>query len=260
MAYGRIFPIWKDIEQDPQAGIPELPNWGIGRNNSGGFGTGNNLRKFKPSATGDFGAWQPGQNSADSLLRDIFKQSTEGTTRSFDTAANRLRERVDAMGQSKKASAMQGMRGLGGSGLANRRSEQVDSDSLFSYGQGLSELEAEFENARQQGLQTALGAGRSIQEFDQSLNQLGQQDFGQRRSAMNDASIANSQMGFQRANAMDNLFSEDRRASRANSLQMFLEQMRDRRERDISRENNDTQLKIGRRGDLSKILQLLEGL
>lgn len=257
----RIMPIYMDLPGRDRMGIPELPNWGLPYQGGGGMGLGANLRKFKPNAGSDLGPFQAGGNSADSMLREIFRQSTEGTTRSFDTAANRLRERVDAAGQSKKATASQGMRGLGGrSGFSNRRSEEIDQDSLFSYGQGLSALEAEFENSRQQGLQTALGAGRSIQDFDQSLNQINQQDFGQRRGAMNDASIANSQIGFNRANAMDSLFGEDRRASRANSLQMLLEQMRDRRERDISRDSNETQLKLGKRGDLAKILAMLEGL
>lgn len=260
----RIAPIYMDVPRsgdDPMMGIPELPNWGL-PSSGGGMGVGANLRKFKPSASGGYGSWQGAiPNSASGMLDRIFREATDGSTRSFDTAANRLRERVDALGQSQKAGVTQGMRGLGGrSGFSSRRQDQVDQNSLFSYGQGLAELEAEFEKTRQQGLQTALGAAGEVSGFDRLMNQLNQQDFGQLRNAANESAIANSQMGFNRANSLDSLFQREGESRRGDALQLLLERMRDRRERDIEGDRNRTQLELGKRNDLSKILALLEGL
>lgn len=261
MAYNRLFPIFADVPQgDPEMGIPELPNWGINPRGMSGGGVGSNLRNFKPRAGGDMGGFNIGANSAEGMLRDIYKSATQGTTQSFDTAANRLRERVDAAGQSQKASAANGMRGLGGSGLAQNRMRNIDQDSMFSYGQGLAGLESQFEGFRQQGLQTSLGAAGGLQEWDRFTNQLGQNDLSQRRSLNNESSIANMRTGFDRASALDNMTAEEGRSNRANALQMLIERMRDSRERDISRDRNDTELKLGKRMDLSRILQLLEGL
>lgn len=254
----KIYPVWGDVPQndDPEMGIPELPNWGTPTRRGS---VGSNLRRFKPLMGGAGAGYNMGANQAEGDLRGIINAAM-GSTRSFDTAANRLRERVDAAGQSQKASATQGMRGLAGSGMGRTRMDQIDQNSLFSYGQGLADLESEFEGHRLQGLNTALGAANSLQGWSQFANELGQRDLSQIRDLSNQGIRDANQIGFQRASSIDDLEARSDQSSRANSLQMMLEQIRDRRERDIAEGNNRTQLQLGRRSDLSRLLELIGGL
>lgn len=145
----------------------------------GNFGAGPGLRQFSV-----------GSNPATSGLQSVSSQATGGTLNSFNTAANRLRERIDAQTKSLSRDATQRQvgRGFGASGSLDRELGRIGGNAQFAFGQGLSDLAQGFEGLRQQGLQTALGAQSTIgdqfltgtgleQDFTKSLNQLDSQNF-----------------------------------------------------------------------------------
>lgn len=172
--------------------VTHNPNTGSystsGSTNPSAISTG--LLDYQPKATSfsaapQYGQWSLGQNPATAGLNSVFNQATGGTINSFNTAANRLRERLDMQGKSLGAQATQANlgRGFGASGAVGRDLGRINQGQQFAYGQGLSELSNLFESQRQQGLQTALGAQSAIgsqfltgegltQDFQKSLNSL----------------------------------------------------------------------------------------
>lgn len=132
----------------PLTGGPTSP--GANNPNPGpGFGAPENLPYF------------PGMSSAGSnRLGDIYNQATTGTLQSFDTAANRLRERLDSSTKGNESTAMNKnlSRGLGNSGMNGADMFRERQAGQNAYAQGLNELLGQFEGFRQQGLQTGLNA------------------------------------------------------------------------------------------------------
>ena len=88
------------------------------------------------------------------MYQDIFNRATTGSINSFDTAANRLRERLSsaAQGQREAASSANLSRGFGASGINDRAISRVNEAELGSYAQGLSDLANQFETQRLSGL------------------------------------------------------------------------------------------------------------
>jgi len=107
------------------------------------------------------------QNNPFGMLNGVYNAATNGTINEYNTAANRLRERVDAMGEAnmEQAKSRQLGRGFGTSGAMDQAAYQVGANTQNAYAQGLNDLSMQFENQRQQGLQTALGAGQSALNY-----------------------------------------------------------------------------------------------
>jgi hypothetical protein len=163
----RIQPIDESLN-DPNYGYEEVPG----------------MPGFKQPTMKNFD-WQTGQ--APGMLNDVFNRATGGTINSFNTAANRLRERLDVAtrGQQQQATNRNLGRGFGNSGLQGQDMFRLDQANLGAYSQGLGELENMFETQRQQGLQTALGAGTSMREGENLMNTVNQRDLSERRNIRN---------------------------------------------------------------------------
>lgn len=78
----------------------------------------------------------------------------EGVINSFNTAANRLRERIDAStrGDIDSATRFNLGRGFGNSGLQDRAVRSAQASGKFAYSQGLSDLANKFEDQRLRGV------------------------------------------------------------------------------------------------------------
>ncbi len=121
--------------------------------------------------------------SGGGMYKDLFDRATGGTIGNFDRAAGRLRERVDSMGAGAldQAKGARLSSGFANSGLSDQDRYQNQAASQQAYGQGLVDLESQFEGFRQQGLQTGLGAANGQQGAYDTYNGLNQLDLGQRR-------------------------------------------------------------------------------
>lgn len=115
---------------------------------------------------------------AQSMYENLFNQATQGTTNEFNNAANRLRERIDAStaGASDRAKGQALSRGFGSSGINDKAQYQVQAAGQNAYAQGLSDLEGQYGQLRQQGLNTALGATSGISNIWDNLNKSNLQD------------------------------------------------------------------------------------
>lgn len=179
---------------------PSNPSGGTG----GSVNAPNPTLAFNPIAPGGIqgGAFS---NFADNLpdmfsrfggqqLGDIYNQATGGTINAYNTAANRLRERLDSStrGQQQAEASRNLGRGFGNSGYNDMRRNQIASQGQYNYGQGLDTLSNQFETQRQQGLQTALGAQNSDignrNQMDQMLYNL----FNNRENRQAQTNIANA--------------------------------------------------------------------
>lgn len=135
-----------------------------------------------------------------------------GTLQNFNRAANRLRERVDALGKSQAQSGLNASlgRGIGGPEIAARIQGDADRESANAFAQGLVELEGGFEGFRQQGLQTALGAQSGIAELFGLGEQLKQADQESFNTLTNDAFQAERARLFEKEFNQANLTSEEK--------------------------------------------------
>lgn len=158
---------------NPYVGTPDLP--GMFSQGSGNFQS-PQLNPYN---------FQPGTDAA--RLNDVFNQSTGGTINAYNTAANRLRERLDSATQGNVRATQNRYlgRGIGNSGLANADVYRQQAAGQNAYGQGLSDLSNQFESQRQQGLQTALGAANSLRQGSTDYNAINQADLSQRRNLAN---------------------------------------------------------------------------
>lgn len=79
-----------------------------------------------------------------------------GVMTSFNTAANRLRERIDSstQGDINAATRFNLGRGFGNSGLQNRAVQQAQASGRYAYGQGLSDMSSKFEDQRMRGVES----------------------------------------------------------------------------------------------------------
>lgn len=123
-------------------------------------------------------AYQYQAGPAAGMFQDVFNRATQGSTQSFDKAANRLRERTDAAtaGMADQARNRNLGRGFGNSGLNDADQFRVGQAGANAYAQGLVGLESEFEGYRLQGLNTAVGAASGAQTGELGRNQLMQDD------------------------------------------------------------------------------------
>lgn len=186
---------------------PSNPSGGYGQtpDNSGYTGGPPTLPSFQ---------WQGDQSN--DMLNSVFGQATGGTINAYNTAANRLRERLDSAskGAAQQATNRNLSRGFGNSGLQNADQFRVQQSGQSAYAQGLNDLSNMFEQNRLSGLQTALGSANSVREGGQFRNGLGQLDLSQLRNLFN----SNFQFG-----ANQNFQAGQNNANR--SLQMALAQL-----------------------------------
>lgn len=126
--------------------------------------------------TVNVGAYNP--EPAMGMYKDIFDRATTGSINSFDTAANRLRERLDSasVGQYDTARNANLSRGFGASGINDKSMNDVGNNFMFNYSQGLNDLSNQFETQRLTGLgignQSAQGvAGEQQFGFSKLLEQ-----------------------------------------------------------------------------------------
>lgn len=140
-----------------------------------------------PGAPPTQDAFQYQQGGASDLLNNIAQQSTEGTLNSFNTSANRLRERLDSAGAGAADAARNRnlSRGFGNSGINDASLNQVNANTQNAYGQGLNDLSNQFEQNRQRGLENAGQIGGRLLGNEEGRNQLNQGDLAQRRDANN---------------------------------------------------------------------------
>lgn len=103
-------------------------------------------------------------------LQSIIDQATGGTINSFNTSANRLRERLDSANTGNLATVTDRnlSRGFGNSGLNDADINTVNSNNQENYAQGLDTLSGQFEGFRQQGLATAAGTAATENNRDTS--------------------------------------------------------------------------------------------
>ena len=150
-------------------------------------GVGKFMLPSSPQSPPPLPGFTPQNNGYDARLNDVYDKSVNGSTQSFNTAANRLRERLDssAAGMKEGVTNRNLSRGFGNSGANDRDLFRVDQMNQQAYGQGLNDLSSQFEDRRLQGLQTGLGAANSLREGNQAGNELGQLDASQLRNLGN---------------------------------------------------------------------------
>lgn len=158
---------------------------------------------------------------------DIEGAATGGTINSYNTAANRLRERLDAstQGQANTAQNRSLSRGIGNSGINDAEQANIQSAGQQNYAQGLNDLSDKFETQRQAGLQTALGAANGASQNNNFVdNQLvGLINSNANRSNTIDLANLNNSAAQSRQNSQ-NAF-QGTQNSNSNSLQSSLAQL-----------------------------------
>lgn len=105
-----------------------------------------------------------GNSDAINMMKQLFKSGTSDSLASFDTAANRLRERLDsaASGQSSAAASNSAARGMGFSGIQDNAQRNIRNDMMRQYAQGMNDLSLGFEDRRLAGLNSAFGAANAL--------------------------------------------------------------------------------------------------
>lgn len=132
-------------------------------------------------------------------FQNVYDQATGGTINAYNTAANRLRERVDSSTQAASDTARNRnlARGMGNSGKNDSDQFKIQQGGQQNYAQGLGDLENMFEQNRLQGLgianQAAGGMSQNNNFMDRTLYDL-MNNREQRSSA---AAMQNSQNRFQ---------------------------------------------------------------
>lgn len=161
-------------------------------------------------------------------FNSIGSQATGGTLQNFNRAANRLRERIDAQGQSQSADATNSFlgRGLGGDGLLAGALGNIRRDSGDAFAQGLVGLESGFEGFRQQGLQTALGAQQGISNLFGLGEELRQKDTESYNSLTNDAFQSERGRQFDKARDQAQITADEKQARLDMLLKQIIEQAR----------------------------------
>lgn len=126
-------------------------------------------------------------DGSNDMFNSIMQQATGGTINSFDTAANRMRERLDSSTRGLKDQYTNRNlgRGFGASGQQNVDMFRADQAGQNAYASGLSDLSNQFEQNRMQGLNTALGAANGLRAGGETRNTLMQNDLSQRRNLQN---------------------------------------------------------------------------
>lgn len=193
-------------------------------NNSGpgsGPGSGSNPNQYSTS-------FLPGGENSN-FLTNIYNQATANQDQ-FNTAANRLRERLDATTQAGVESAQNRnlALGRGNSGLTDRDVFRVQSAGQNAYAQGLNDLSNQFEERRLQGLGIGLGAANSIQGNANFLDKINNELLQSREGNQNQLNIESM-----RSELAKYLQNDQQRANKSLSdqqadLQKYLQDMMNR--------------------------------
>lgn len=128
---------------------------------------------------GGFGSLAPNQSS--DYLRDVFNRYQGGTINQFNTAANRLRERLDSasVGQQKQATDYNLNRGFGNSGAQQRDMYNIGASNQNAYATGLADLENTFEQSRLASLGGMFNAANAIGQNQQFYDKLGSDNYNE---------------------------------------------------------------------------------
>ena len=146
----------------PRTGAPQPGEMNFGDGSYAGFGNLPNM--FASQGNG--------------MFENVYNQATKGNESAYNTAANRLRERIDSStaGYGQQAASRNLSRGFGNSGMNDADQFRVTAQGQNAYAQGLNELNLGFEDKRLQGLgianQAASGVNQNRQFVDQQLMNL----------------------------------------------------------------------------------------
>lgn len=128
--------------------------------------SGMNLQGYTP-----FQGNAPTQSGAGTMFQNIFNQGMNGSTRSYDKAANRIRDRLATeAGAQSDAYTQQNMGRSQGS--IRRGLQDIRQNQLSAYGDSLVGLEKEFEDSRLAGLGIASGAASGLANDSFNFNSL----------------------------------------------------------------------------------------
>lgn len=128
------------------------------------------------------------------MLQNVYNQASGGgSTTAYNTAANRLRERIDSStaGNVMTAQNRNLSRGFGVSGINDAAVRNQQAMGQNAYAQGLSDLELGFEDRRLQGLNIAGGAANNMLSGMGGFQELLAQLQGQAMGNANDITLAN---------------------------------------------------------------------
>lgn len=137
----------------------------------------------------DFASMPELDTTSQAMLNQVFDQGLNGSIASFDTAANRLRERTDMYANTQREGLINENLGRGFQGSMRQGLSDINRDAQYTYGQGLGQLEDLFEGRRLEGLGIANNAAGQRAQFDSNAfntrsSFTGQQN-GQRSDAYN---------------------------------------------------------------------------
>lgn len=254
--------------QPPAAPAPgatnQLPGTGVNVPQTGGplYNPGqyaNNIAQNQPPVQSNFDAFKPQETGARPLQQNIYDQASNILPQ-FNQAADRIRERLqtETQGQQAKINAST----VGGAGRASGRNMyltgQNNANQLSAYGNALTNLSSQFENFRQQGLQTALGATNQISQEGMQNNQLGAADLTSRRGLENANNQFNNAQSQQNAQYLDSLLSGIMSNREGLANQRYVADANNQSQEKIAAGSNATNTNIANnRNDLERQLQEL---
>lgn len=190
------------LPPDFEGGLPGIPSGG-----SGGPYTG------APGGSGPYGL--------PSLFSQGLPNAQQGVINSYNTAANRLRERIDSASaaETDQAQRFNLGRGFGNSGAQTAAARDAAASGKFAYGQGLSDLANRFEDQRMKGVES----DRTNANFmDQTLFNL----INSREGRGSDWNIANLNADTQKQLASMGYKFEGGQSEQNRELQRMLEELR----------------------------------
>lgn len=174
--------------------------------------------------------FKPVDNGSNDMFKGIYEKATGGTINSFNTAANRLRERTDAATRANvdQAKSRNLSRGLGFSGINDRDVRREQNAGVYNYSQGLASLEDSFEKNRLTGLGIGNDAAAGVGSNDRVNNDRGQLDLSQRRGIGNDNWQFDRTRDQKDRQFMDDMLSRERQATDRNALERQLAELREK--------------------------------
>lgn len=174
--------------------------------------------------------FKPVDNGSNDMFKGIYDRATGGTINSFNTAANRLRERTDAATRANvdQAKSRNLSRGMGFSGINDRDVRREQNAGVYNYSQGLASLEDSFEKNRLTGLGIGNDAAAGVSSNDRVNNDRGQLDLSQRRNIGNDNWQFDRTRDQKDRQFMDDLLSKERDAANRNALERQLAELREK--------------------------------
>lgn len=110
------------------------------------------------------------------MYQDLYNKNTQGTLNNYNTAANRLRDRLTSMGAGYEDAARNSALSRGGFGL-QKGLQQARTATMEQYGQGMVNLSDAYEKNRLQGLQQAFQSAQGYQGEADFARKLAQQQY-----------------------------------------------------------------------------------